>query len=74
MNAEALLLRLFSVVRRLPPEEIPEAPYGWETRILAHWRESIARRKAAAGMSPFCGSDWQMALPEVRQPRADCQE
>jgi len=50
MNAETLLQRLFSVVRRLPSEEIPEAPYGWETRILAHWRESIARRKAAAGL------------------------
>lgn len=50
MNAEEFLQRLFCLVRRLPPEEIPDPPYGWETRILANWRETVARRKVAVGL------------------------
>jgi hypothetical protein len=50
MNAEDFLQRLFSLVRRLPAEAVPEPPYGWETSILAHWRETVARRKVAVGL------------------------
>jgi hypothetical protein len=50
MTTDRILECLFSLARR-PPENRPiEMPFGLETAILAHWRESFHQRALGTGL------------------------
>ncbi len=50
MDAHQLLIRIFSLARRVPDVSPNEMPFGQETAVLAHWREASARRAAGAAL------------------------
>lgn len=50
MNADQLLHRIFSIARRSPDSRPSAMAFGFETSVLAHWREASAQRSASAGL------------------------
>jgi hypothetical protein len=50
MNPNQLLNRIFSLSRRLPDSRPNEIPFGFETAVLAHWRDASAQRATSAGL------------------------
>lgn len=50
MNTEQFLQRVFALSRRTPDPAVTEPPFGLETAVLAHWRDSVRQGHANGGL------------------------